>query len=188
MSNNTITPMTSTQRHNDILSSLASQGANAATIMMATEILYVGEQSNEGMKKIQNTRKVREQISNRIEELTKHRAKNFKGDKFSGTPLDGNNKDKSVKDSSEFTFELNSETGEVNTTKVGTFDSTKKEQVDAEIQRLQGDMQSLDSQREIDQMMLQDIMGRKQRLITMATNLSQTEHQSHMSVIRNLRG
>jgi len=169
-------------KNNDIISGLVARGASLSTILMASEILHTGDQADEAIQKMNQTRKVREAISNQIEKLTKHKATAFTGDKKTGSALEGHTHHHSR------VYFADSTSGNVRSKTDGTFDTTKKEGIDAEILRLQGDLKDLDAAREIDQMSLQDIIGRKQRLVTMATNLTQTEHQSRMAVVRNLRG
>jgi len=92
---------------------------------------------------------------------------------------------------SSVTYETDPKTGKI--VQSNTPGDTKKaadirtEDVDSTIAKLEGKIKDIDAARELDSISLQASISRKQRLVTLTTNLLQSQHQSESGVIRNVR-
>lgn len=87
-------------------------------------------------------------------------------------------------------FAIDSKTKEITPNSNGSILSGESicwQDLDAAIEYQRGDMQKLDSLKEITTMQLQEVVQSKQRLTTLASNIADAAHRSQEAVVKNIR-
>jgi hypothetical protein len=194
--------------------------------VLAMEVKQIGENAQQTLKQLDQTKRLRESIQNRVNDLNallsvvrpycdnegklKTDAKETASlaidlrnllDRNSSlsaqcpqlTTCNGSNVAERLSNCAllqKVEYQQDPATGKVSTVIVGKVIEGSRFNLDslqAEVERLKGDIQSLESSRELTVMNLQQQVQEKQRIITLASNIADANHQGQKAIIGNTR-
>lgn len=194
-----------------LVASLLGMGADLGAVIFALQIQKYDEDLNAGLKEIDNARKQREALNTELDRL--RNLKSFianvgdgSGDErhvdWSRTPSVNEQQD-NFKSNPEFldiprhnTITQDPKTGAVTVTKgeqIGNFVSPpfvhriSLADVDKAINAIQSKAQTLDSDREIKMIMLNQLLNKKEQATTQLTNLIKKTHDTRSAIVSNLK-
>jgi hypothetical protein len=180
---------------------LLGSGMDLAFIVFALQIQQMDRQVADAIVQIRVAGELREAISDRIGELRRARAAiEERGGAeqrvhLASAEIDGISLEKIDFFVTEGGAEVSArEGGELGTWKkrLEGFEPTRKLEIsvadlDAEIKRLEGEAQQLDSDREIKMIMLNQQLNKKEQAVTQLSSIIKKSHDTRSAVIGNLR-